>query len=168
MMLWMAVMIAVLPAPKAIPWTIRRPMRTVRLSATRYANEASTETAIVMLSSLRRPMKSRYLPVITLATTAPRTNADDANPAAASPAENQATASPPMHVIRRQNTIHIDKLRPLPTLKSFVHSFARDTGDRSHFLLRVGNRDRLTGPGRGRAPVPLERDAARDRVGPMT
>src|SRR5699024_1566179 len=47
-------------------------------------------------------------------------------------------------------------------------SFALATGDRSHFLLRVGNRDRLTGPGRGRAPVHLERDADRDRVGPMT
>src|SRR5699024_648028 len=66
------------------------------------------------------------------------------------------------------NTIDIDRLRPIPTMKSFVHSFALATGDRSHFLLRVGNRDRLTGPGRGRAPVHLERDADRDRVGSMT
>ena len=56
---------------------------------------------MVMMSSLRRPMKSRYLPVSTRAITAPTTNDEEAKPAAASPAENRATAYPAIDVMSR-------------------------------------------------------------------
>ncbi|SIH65346.1 Uncharacterised protein [Mycobacteroides abscessus subsp. abscessus] len=98
---WMAVMIAVFPAPNATPWMRRMTMRRTRLSAAMYASEARTKTAMEMTSRVRRPMKSRYLPVRMRAMTAPTMKPDEANPAAAWPAEKRATAYPAIDVMSR-------------------------------------------------------------------